>query len=1148
MRIKFLVAASLAAISTAAVLPQAVQAQQITSGIVGTVTDASGKPIPGAKVTVTDTRTAVARTLSTGVAGTFSAQNLVVGGPYTVKVSAQGYEGQTVSGININTQGSTSTSFKLTTGGGAIVVTAARANVTQLAIGPGSAFNIGQISTAPSFNRDIRDVIRIDPRVSLSRDSSSGQNRISCLGGNDRSNAFTVDGISQADAFGLNGNGFASRSSTPLPYSAVREVSVEFAPYDVEYGQFTGCAINVITKSGGNQLHGSAFFEYSDSNLRGTKVADRIAGPVQPQKNWGASLGGPIIPDRLFFFGAYSHQETGYSFDYGPLGSGAPNELPGVTLDQFNQVSQILKDKYGIDTGGLVTNLPFHNDRYFARIDAQITDSQRLELTYQHLDESTMKKGGFYTGSGPTITGSDNFYNSGTRSDYYSARLYSDWTDNFSTEIRYAHSKVHDIQDPVGGGEAQSGNGIPRIDVGTVDSNNNYGTIEAGPDQYRSANALETTIDNATFIGKLNAGDHNIKFGAGFNRVHIYNLFIINANGTLVFNTISDLQNGILADGTRLNSYASTIHYGSAAGAFGGFTATGNPNDAAADFNRTIYSLFAQDDWQITDRLEGTFGMRVDFYRGGHPALNPNFVGRYGYPNTTGFSDLPPVWMPRVAFTYDLGDFGPFMASKLRAGGGVFSGGDPLVWFGNAFQNNGIAFANGSINDPQCSALTQPYNVLQGGQFTGVPDCVKQAGSDRAAQALGNTQSISPDIKMASVLRLNLGFETGLDLADSGFFSGWNMRADLIFSHFMNPFGIVDLSQVVNRSQGLNGYMVDGRPIYAPIDPGKAGCNAVYRGSDPAPQYTDVNPECFTLNSYPNTRDDELMLTNLGSYNSTTLSFFLAKNFNRGIFTKGGSVNFTFGYAYNDGHDRATFTSSTASGLYDNTAAFDRQDLRVGRAIYSNTHNFTLRTEFTEEFFQDYKSRLGMTFVAHSGRPFGFVFSGHSPFSAYNSSNNNASLYIPSGTTDPNISPLSNPDTVKALYDFTQSLPCASRYAGQTIARNTCNADWYFDMDLTISQEIPGPGSLFGKHDKLKLYATMDNFLNFLNKDWNVLRQRTYTGMQTLGVSTGVDSQGRYILSGATSEAQIRSTYNNGDFLSIGGSVWRLKVGISYAF
>ncbi len=114
----------------------------------------------------------------------------------------------------------------------------------------------------------MRDIIRIDPRVSLDRESDV--DRISCLGGNDRTNTFTVDGIVQADSFGLNGTPFASRNALPLPFDVIRETSVEFAPFDVEYSDFTGCLVNVVTKSGANDFHGTAFFTYRDSGLRGS--------------------------------------------------------------------------------------------------------------------------------------------------------------------------------------------------------------------------------------------------------------------------------------------------------------------------------------------------------------------------------------------------------------------------------------------------------------------------------------------------------------------------------------------------------------------------------------------------------------------------------------------------------------------------------------------------------------------------------------------------------------------------------------------------------------------------------------------------------------------------------------------------------------
>jgi outer membrane receptor protein involved in Fe transport len=1128
------------AAAAALCLPVAAYAQQITTGIEGTVTDATGAPVAGATVTVTDTRTGVSRTQTTGAGGQFTADNLTPGGPYQVSASAPGFEGQTVNDITTSLQGNTRLTFELEEGMGAIVVTGTRANVTQLAVGPGTSFGTATIENSPTFNRDIRDIIRIDPRVSLDREDAStggdGQDHISCLGGNDRGNAFTIDGISQGDVYGLNGTGFASRSSTPIPYAAIREVQVQFAPYDVEYGQFTGCAINAITKSGSNTFHGSAFFEYSDNGLRGDTVQGEDVAPVESEKNWGASLGGPIIKDHLFFFGAYSHQETGNSFDFGPEGSGAANELSGVTLDDFNRISSVLQDVYGIDTGPLPTNLPYENDRYFGRLDWQITDRQRLEATYQHLEENSVKNGDFYTGSGPTITGINNFYNSGTKSDYYSTRLYSDWTDDFSTEIRYSHSNVRDLQDPVGGGEALDANPLPRIVVGVDHGGDDIGLVVAGPDVYRTANDLRTKIDQGSIIAKLTKGDHRIKFGAEINQADIFNLFLPDATGTLYFTNVDDLEQGILSDGTRTSSlYASTVTAGNAVGATGNFSADGDVNSAAAAFTRTIFSIYAQDEWQVNDRLDLVAGARIDWYDGGRPTGNPNFIDRYGYSNAIGFSNLPPAVLPRVAATYELGDIGPLTSPTLRLGAGIFSGGDPLVWFANSFQNNGIGYAQGTTLAAACP--DGPIDVVTGGQFTGVPACIAAEGSSKAAQGLGNVQSNDPNLKMPTVLRLNAGFETDLNLASSGFFSGWHVNLDYIWSRYRNPLALVDLSLTPDIRKGLNGYTVDGRPIYAAIDPTVAGCDAQYQGGDPVPVWAGVTADCFNTR-----RQDEIMLTNSDGYTSQIASFILSKQFDRGIFTDGGSVFFTLGYAYSDAHDRRTFGSSQATSNFNNTATFDLQNPAESSSAYVSKHNVTMQTRFTENFFGDLDTRLAMTFVARSGRPFSLNFDG-SYFSGGASGNDSSLLYVPTGADDPNISPTSNMEAVSDLVAFTQALDCAKGYAGRTIARNTCNNDWYFDVDLMVSQELPGPGRLFGVDDKIELYAMVDNFLNMLDSDWNVQHRRSYTGFQDVAAISGVDDEGRYIIS----QSHVDNYYKD-EFINVSSSVWRMKVGVSYKF
>lgn len=1147
----------------ASVVPTAASfAQQITTSITGQVTNESGAALSGARVVIIDTRTGATREITTDSSGLFTATNLSTGGPYTVTATANGYQGQTVSGIQTTLQGATELTFALSAApaaaeAGTIVVTAARVKATQLEVGPGTSFTTEVMQNTPSFNRDVRDVIRMDPRVSLDREDAatggSGQDRISCLGGNDRFNTFTVDGIPQSDIYGLNDTGFSSRSSTPIPYDAVRETQVQFAPFDVEYGNFTGCAINVVTKSGSNRFHGSAFYEYSDNSLRGDEVDGRPVGPIEPDKRWGFVVGGPILKDRLFFFGGYEHQEAGNSQDEGPVGGGYANEIPAVTVDQFNEISKVLHDVYGIDTGPLVKSRPFFNDRYFGRVDWHITDKHRLEATYQRLDETTMRSDDFFTGSSPQVTGGNTFYLSGTHSKYYSGRLYSNWTDRLSTELRFSHSDIQDVQDPVGGGEAQSDNPIPRIIVGVdnpplgsspIGQTPPDATILAGPGTSRSANDLKTKVDIGKAVVNYDAGNHKLKFGGEVNRAKIFNLFVQNATGTLVFRNLQDLEAGLLSPGTG-NNQTSTLPFrvvtGQTEGAFGNFSRTGDVNDAAARFTRTIYSVYAQDDWRVNDQLSLVLGLRTDFFSGDHPDLNQNFVDRYGFANTTGFSDLNPVLLPRIGATYDIKEFGIFRRSKVQGGVGVFSGGDPLVWFGNAFQNNGFGFAEGTTQSANCPA--GQIDVVVNGQFTGIPACFRQDGIDRASAGLGDTQSIDPNIKLPTVWRANIGYQTDIEFSPTAMGRGWHFNIDYIYSRYRNPYTIVDLSQTPDIRAGLNGYTIDGRPIYAAIDPTVAGCDAQLSSAGAPPVWTNVTAACFNTQ-----RDDELMLTNSKSYDSHIASVVLSKNFDNGLFTSGGSSYFSLGYAFTGAHDRRNMFNSTAGSNYDLTAAFDRQNPAESRGFYASRHNVVFSGNFREKFLSDLSTSFGFTFVARSGRPYSLTFSGSGIFNDSVSGSDNALVYIPTGANDPNVSPTSSLAAVQALSDYAAGLSCAKKYLGRTIARNTCQNDWYYDLDLRFSQELPGPGSLFGHplgvRDKFTLYAVFDNFLNFIDDQWNLQRRRNFAGLQDVATISGVDAQGRYIITGFNGAQAI----NNDNFINVSSSVWRIKVGVSYDF
>ena len=161
MKIKYLLAASVVSLSAATMMAAPAAAQQITSGVEGSVRDADGNAISGATVTVTDTRTGSTRTLTTGGSGNFSAQGVVAGGPYTITATAPGFEGQTIENRSLNVSGNLRLSFGLTASSdeNIIVVSGARVSAVQLAVGPGQGFDLETLEGFPSITRNVSDII-----------------------------------------------------------------------------------------------------------------------------------------------------------------------------------------------------------------------------------------------------------------------------------------------------------------------------------------------------------------------------------------------------------------------------------------------------------------------------------------------------------------------------------------------------------------------------------------------------------------------------------------------------------------------------------------------------------------------------------------------------------------------------------------------------------------------------------------------------------------------------------------------------------------------------------------------------------------------------------------------------------------------------
>ena len=413
-------------------------AQVTTSSIRGTVQADSGAPVVGATVTIVNPETGFTRVATTNSSGAFNTSNLSVSGLYNVSVTADGYQGERVEEISLVLGNATQLSFAL--GNGTItdevIAVAQRQVAADVAVGPSASFGLQDLQNAPAINRNITDILRADPRIAVD-ESGGGTNAIQCAGQNSRFNSFTLDGVQLNDAFGLNANGYPTERQ-PYPFDALEQVSVELAPLDVVYGNFTACNINSVTKSGTNKISGSAFFDYTDSGLIGKKAGDQeFEFGKFDEIRYGLTVGGPIIKDKLFFFAAYEKLEGANTY---PNTSVTLNSIEQSTIDDITQIAQ---DVYQYDPGFIADNFPNKDEKILVKLDWNINNNHRAAATFQWNDGFNIARS---DGDPNELEFSNHFYERGAKLKSYSASLYSDWNEKFSTELRGSYIDLDNRQ------------------------------------------------------------------------------------------------------------------------------------------------------------------------------------------------------------------------------------------------------------------------------------------------------------------------------------------------------------------------------------------------------------------------------------------------------------------------------------------------------------------------------------------------------------------------------------------------------------------------------------------------------------------------------------------------------------------------------
>ena len=1097
-------------------VPVATNAQETTTSIRGEISAPDGGPAANVSVRVRDTRTGRVSTATTSDSGRFTIGGLAVGGPYTISLTSSDYASQSVTDV-VLALGETF-EFDLTLTAESIeeiVVTAAMVQTAQVALGPASSFTFDEIQNAPSFERDIKDVVRLDPRVYI---NEADVDNVQCLGANPRFNSLTVDGVKMNDNFGLNRSGYPTERM-PFPFDAIEAVSVELSPYDVKYGGFTACNTNAVTRAGTNEFDGSVFFSYGDADLQGDSLeGDNIPTGKFDDERYGFTFGGPIVEDKLFFFVAYEKREAANLFDRcaGDQECGRP--VLGVSQAQLDRIRNIAVTQYDWDPGPDVASLPNEDEKYLVRLDWNINDQHNAWLTHMWND-------------GFNIIGSDTDSDEYEFSGHYrirgaeltrtTAQLFSDWTDNFSTEMLIGFSNLDNTQ------VSPFANGFGEMQIETYFDGDNDGSLDRaivylGGDDSRQANDLEYDTFNLKLAGTWVAGDHVLTAGYEQESFDIFNVFVQHSvGGEYRFDeNRTDIDGNPVGCSSRapwspdgcidqFEVYSpDDVYYGNAPSL--------NPFDAAGEFEYAINTLFLQDEFTVGNGdLTIVAGLRYDWYTSDDlPRVNSNFIARTGFSNAQNF-DGESLLQPRLGFTWDFRD-----NLSFRGGVGLYSGGNPNVWLSNAYSNDG--FTAVQTREGDCDAglvgdCIEDMNITPDQGLNTIPlglDGNGRPGYDapqvmidfvQNSVANSSVNGIDPGFEIPKAWKYSLG-------ATWEFGDGWVVNSDVIFTDAEDS--------AIYRDDALVQYDTgpDGRPIYTRVD-------------------KSVDPICETdpTSDWANCENGRLfnqdfILDNVAKDGEGfAFSATIQKEHDFGL-------SWLLGYAYVESEEVSPMTSSVAFSNFFNIASSNLNNPGVARSNYEIPHRFMLNLSFAREFFGDLTTRFTLYGQVNEGRPYSAVFSEEEMFfcGPFFCPDSDASLlYMPSGPGDPLVQ--FDPGFDQAGFFEWAAKNGLTKYGGQIVERNSIDGEWWSKFDLRISQQLPA----FRDDHSALLWINFDNIGNLLNDDWGVLYERSFP--RRAGV---VNAE----LSADGSQYVFNEFFSQGTSRVTRASLWRIRFGFTYTF
>ena len=1039
-------------------------AQITTSGISGKVT-ANGEDIIGATIKAVHQPSGTVYRAVTNIDGRYSIQGMRPGGPYVLEVSYVGYKTKEVKNFNLSLGQNTILNESLSENAEMlqdVVVTADRNNNMRTdRAGATTSINADQIEAVPTVSRSMNDLLKLTPQGA---NVGSG---FSVGGGNYRQSYVTVDGAAFNNAFGIGGN--LPGNGSPISLDALDQISVSSSPYDVRLSGFTGGAISAVTKSGTNDFKGTAYMYTTNSHLRGNKVSDYELNRLQSHSTtWGASFGGPIIKDKLFFFANGEYQSN---ISAGPSGTARVNATDEWSptsgtvhrplQSDMDDMLSFLNKTYGYNPGryqGYSLDTPSY--KFLARIDWNINENNKLNFRFSKSHDKDSKApsnstspfkdyviypGG--TSDGVSITGGKSQSGRTANAGLYFESSRYDEVKNFTSLVGEWNSKWGGVQNVLR--LTYSYQDEPRSYVGGI-----FPTVDIlkdgayymglGPDPFTEGNLRQVKTFVATDEASWTMGIQNFTAGVQFETNKAVNGFGAASAGYYVY----DSPEAFMAGGAP-SAYGVTF-----------------PMDGSGQFKATMkyqqFSAYIQDQVNFSERFRLTAGLRFELPI--YPELknnyNKNFAalewkdnnGNMNKYTTDQLPDAPLTVSPRVGFNWDiLGNH----KLVLRGGTGYFVGRLPFVWLVSAVGNAGCGqytYFYPKTADSVADYVMDKFYVNRDDQIKRLQELGLAVNRDEAA-APETPTIIDKKLKMNATWKTSLALDAKLPYDIDFSLEG-------IYSRDFNPATVVNVDRYWDGEKKI-----------------ELANSGDIRKSFSSNTKSKINP---------------YLITNAGNkayYYSITAS--LAKKFAFGL-NLSASYTYSKAKSYGDG-----IGDQVSSAYYNNRYSINgNNDKELGYGTYVAPNRLLISASYKKDYAKYFGSEVGLIY---EGMNIGYAGGYSCTRYSYTMTSNvvgdygsNNLIFIPESRealdkwTFADYGGYTAEAQKNDFWNYINQDDYLKNHKGEYAERGGAVMPWHHQLDFKFNQNFYL--NVAGQKNTLQFGVDIKNLANLLNSSWGLYK------------------------------------------------------------